>query len=104
MEAVTDLNKEKIQEYLKGHKSELQSFGVESLHLFGSVAREDANSTSDIDFLVTFKNGMKNFDNYMDLIFLLEDLFEVNVDLITTESISNSMKNYIKDETLLIEV
>ena len=47
---------------------------------------------------------MKNFDNYMDLIFLLEDLFEVNVDLIKLESISNSMKNYIKDETLLIEV
>ena len=26
MEDVTDLNKEKIQEYLKGHKSEYQSF------------------------------------------------------------------------------
>jgi hypothetical protein len=104
MESVTDLNKEKIQDYLKSHKTKLHTLGVESLQLFGSVARREANNSSDIDFLVTFKYGMKNFDNYMDLIFLLEDLFQVKVDLFTTESISNSMKKYIKEDTLLIEV
>jgi predicted nucleotidyltransferase len=47
MEAVTDLNKEKIQEYLKNHKTKLHSLGVESLHLFGSVARREANNLSE---------------------------------------------------------
>jgi len=47
MEAVTDLNKEKIQEYLKNHKIKLHTLGVESLHLFGSVARREANNLSE---------------------------------------------------------
>jgi len=82
MEAVTDLNKEKIQEYLKNHKTKLHTFGLESLHLFGSVARREANNSIDIYFLVTFKHRMKNIDNYMHLIFLLEDLFQLKVELL----------------------
>ena len=39
MEPVTDLNCEKIQNYLKSYRDELNSLGVETLYLFGSVAR-----------------------------------------------------------------
>ncbi|TGK89250.1 nucleotidyltransferase [Leptospira noumeaensis] len=93
-----------IQNSLKNYKKELDILGVETIHLFGSVARNEAKQNSDIDFLVKFKSGMKNFDNYINLTFLLEDIFKVKVDLLTTESISGSLKNSVESESVLIEV
>ena len=104
MEAVTSLNQKKIQDHLRAHRDELNSLGVETLYLFGSVARLEANPDSDIDFMVSFRQGMKTFDNYMDLIFLLEDLFHVDIDLVTTESLSPSFRKYIWNEIQLLEV
>jgi uncharacterized protein len=104
MEAVTNLNREKIQDHLRAYRDELDSLGVESLYLFGSVARLDANSKSDIDFMVTYRQGMKTFDHYMDLLFLLEDLFHIKIDLVTTESLSPSLKKYIGNESQILEV
>ena len=40
---------------LKAHHEEIEGFGVESLRLFGSVAREEASADSDVDLLVKFR-------------------------------------------------
>lgn len=64
----------------------LHSFGVRSLALFGSVARDEATAASDLDFLVEFE-GAATFDRYMDLKFFLEDLFHRPVDLVTKRSL-----------------
>ncbi|ABZ93151.1 Nucleotidyltransferase [Leptospira biflexa serovar Patoc strain 'Patoc 1 (Ames)'] len=104
MSAIEVLNFNFIQNALKKYKEELDSLGVETIHLFGSVARDEAKKNSDIDFLVKFKPGKKNFDNFMNLTFLLEDLFKVKVDLLTVDSISGSIKNSVESESVLIEV
>ena len=104
MIVVNSLDFEIIQKSLKTYKKELDTLGVETIHLFGSVARNEAKQNSDVDFLVKFKPGMKNFDNYINLTFLLEDLFMVKIDLLTTESLSGSLKNSIESESVLIEV
>ncbi|EOQ89363.1 nucleotidyltransferase domain protein [Leptospira yanagawae serovar Saopaulo str. Sao Paulo = ATCC 700523] len=104
MAKVESLDSNKIQTSLKSYKKELDSFGVETIHLFGSVARNEAGQNSDIDFLVKFKPGMKSFDNYIELTFLLEDLFDVKVDLLTADSISGAFKNSVESESVLIEV
>ncbi|TGK77678.1 nucleotidyltransferase [Leptospira montravelensis] len=104
MAKVELLDSNSIQNSLKNYKKELDILGVETIHLFGSVARNEARQNSDIDFLVKFKSGMKNFDNYINLTFLLEDIFKVKVDLITTESISGSLKISVESESVLIEV
>ncbi|TGN09738.1 nucleotidyltransferase family protein [Leptospira ilyithenensis] len=104
MIAVDSLDKTSIQQSLRNHKEELHSLGVQAIYIFGSVARKEAQPNSDIDFLVTFKSGMKNFDNYINLTFLLEDLFEVKVDLLTSDSIAGSIKQSIENESILIEV
>ncbi|PKA06475.1 nucleotidyltransferase family protein [Leptospira harrisiae] len=104
MAIVELLDSNSIQNSLKNYKKELDILGVETIHLFGSVARNEAKQNSDIDFLVKFKSGMKNFDNYINLTFLLEDIFKVKVDLLTTESISGSLKISVESESVLIEV
>ena len=56
--------------------------------LFGSFAHGEPNEQSDVDMLVEFAPGKKTFDNFMALAFLLEDLFERKVDLLTPEAMS----------------
>jgi predicted nucleotidyltransferase len=72
--------KTKILELLKKHKTELQNFHVVSLAIFGSVARGEESSDSDIDVLVQF-DGPTKFDWYMDLKEFLENLFGRKIDL-----------------------
>ena len=55
----------------------------------------DEKKESDIDVLVEFEKGRKTFDNYMELKFFLEDLFNCKVDLVILESIKPDLKPYI---------
>jgi hypothetical protein len=46
---------------LKAHLAELRAMGVASLALFGSVARNEARSDSDVDLLVEFERPVGLF-------------------------------------------
>src|SRR5512136_21300 len=62
---------------LKRNKGEIISrYGVERIGVFGSQARGEGRSKSDVDVLVKFKVDEETFDHYMDLKFFLEDLLE----------------------------
>jgi predicted nucleotidyltransferase len=65
--------------------------GVDKLYFFGSILGNDFNDSSDIDFVVSFKNIdlLKYADNYFDLKFSLEDLFNRPVDLLEEPAIKN---------------
>lgn len=93
-----ELNKEKIFELLRLNKVQLQNYGVKRIGLFGSYLRGENKKESDIDFLVEFEEGKKNYDNFIELAFLLEDLFNKKVDLLTPESMSPYLKPYILKE------
>jgi uncharacterized protein len=77
----------------------IHSFGVSSLALFGSVARDEATETSDLDFLVEFE-GSVTFDRYMDLKFFLEDLFNKPVDLVTKKSLKFQITETVLAEAI----
>lgn len=82
------MNREAVLRAIRDNIDSVRALGVEHLRLFGSVSAGAAGERSDIDFLVDFRTGEKNFDNYMDLKILLEDLFPGRrIDLITTESL-----------------
>jgi len=67
---------------LQKERQRIAAFGVRSLFLFGSVARDQARADSDVDLLVEFVNS-PTFRGYMDLKFFLEDLLGRRVDLVT---------------------
>ena len=73
----------------------IKKYGVKRIGLFGSYLRNEQKSTSDIDILVEFEKGKVTFDNYMDLKFFLEDLFQNKVDLVMEEAIKPDLKPYI---------
>ena len=42
----------RVVEVLRGHESQLREFGISSLRLFGSTARDEAEAGSDVDVLL----------------------------------------------------
>lgn len=85
---------------LKTHKDELTSrFGVRSLALFGSVSRNSATATSDIDILVDFE-GPATSARYYGLQFFLEDLLGRPVDLVTSKAVRAELRPYIERDAI----
>ena len=91
-------NKKDILLAIKRNQNKIKSFGVKRLGLFGSYARNEHNSQSDIDILVEFVQDLKTFDNFMHLSLLLEDILEHHIELVTTESLSPYIKLHIIKE------
>lgn len=67
---------------------ELRLLGVRRLALFGSVLRGAANAASDVDLLVDFMPGQKDYDRFLRLADVLEDRLGRRVELVTIESLS----------------
>lgn len=77
-------------------------FGLKSLALFGSVARGTAISPqSDVDILVEFE-GTPTFDQYMDLLFYLEDGLGRRVDLVERKMLHPSLLQAVESEAILV--
>ncbi|MCQ8893246.1 MAG: nucleotidyltransferase family protein [Methanolinea sp.] len=78
-------------------------YGVKRIGIFGSYARGDETVTSDVDILVEFAPGQATFDNFMQLAYDLEDLFEKKVDLLTVAGIDKYIRSQVEDEVIWIE-
>jgi len=74
-------------------------FDVERLSIFGSVARDEADESSDVDILVQFQH-VATFDHYMDLKFHLEDKLGIQVDLATQKSLRPGWFDRISREAI----
>jgi predicted nucleotidyltransferase len=80
--------RDQVVERLKSAEPQIRALGVRRLALFGSVLRGQARPDSDVDLLVQFDPEQKTLDNFMALCFLLEDLLDHPVEVVTTESLS----------------
>ena len=81
-------DKQQIFERISDNRDAIDALGVYRFGLFGSFVKGEQKADSDVDLLVEFRPGHKSFDSFMDLSFLLEDIFGRKVDLITPESLS----------------
>jgi predicted nucleotidyltransferase len=84
---------------LKEHENEIKRrFDVKRIGIFGSHARGEEKETSDVDVLVEFTKP--SFDNFMDLAFFLEDLFGMEVDLVTIGGLSPHIAPFVEREVV----
>lgn len=88
-----------IENILNENKNSLLSYGVDKIRLFGSYFKGSMNENSDIDFIVEFQKGKKNYKNFIHLNFYLEDLFKKKIDLLTPESLSKYFGDKIISES-----
>ena len=68
-----------------------QTYDVKTMYVFGSVCTDDFKDDSDIDILISFKDISieKYTDNYFELHYRLEELFNRKIELLTENSLSN---------------
>lgn len=76
-----------------------ERFGVSSLRLFGSFARDTGALASDVDLVVRF-TGPATFRNYMDLLLHLEHVLGRTVDLVTEDAMRPELKPVVDKEAV----
>lgn len=89
------MRREEALELIASHKAAIKDFGVKSLMLFGSVARDEAHENSDVDLLVEFDRPVGLF-TFIRLKRYLEEIFNTSVDLGTPDS----LKPYLREPVL----
>jgi len=86
---------------LKQHQPTLHQLGVQSMWIFGSVARNEAHAESDVDVLVDLQSPL-TFDRYMNLKLYLEDLLEQKIDLVTRKSLKPQLREIVEQEAIRV--
>lgn len=75
--------------------------GAHNVRVFGSVARGEASSSSDIDLLVEMDNGRSLLD-LIELSQELEAFLDRKVDILTDEGLSPYLEERIHAEAILL--
>lgn len=78
-----------------------QRFGIRSISIFGSTARNEASAASDVDILADFGRA-PTFDDFMDVKFYLEDLLHAKVDLVTPAGLRSPLRSIIEHEAVRV--
>ena len=93
------MKRDEVLAIIASHKKHLQKMRVKSLDLFGSVARNEANPDSDIDFLVEFDRPMGLLD-FSRVRFYLEDTLGCSVDMGTQEDLKPRVRDRVIEEAI----
>ena len=92
-----DMDRGSVLQTLRQHEPELQAAGILHLRLFGSVARGDSSSHSDVDLIADFDRSMRlTLFDMARLEGRLSDLLGGKVDL----SPAGSMKERVRARAL----
>ena len=93
-----------IETYKKQIQQLCQVYNVKTLYAFGSVNTSRFNSNSDIDLVVDFKaeDPIEYSENYFDLKFALEKIFNRNIDLLENKAIKNPFLKEQIDKTKVL--
>jgi uncharacterized protein len=96
------MDKSQVISKLREHRDELTAAGIVHLRVFGSVAREEANESSDVDFIAEFDNEKKL--TLLDMVGLesrLSELLQVKVDLTPAETMKHRVRATADKEAVL---
>jgi predicted nucleotidyltransferase len=96
------MKRDDVIRILQHHRPELaERFGVESLVLFGSVARGEATQASDVDLLVAFDRPTGYF-GLVRLQLFLQELLGCEIDLGTPGSLRPAMRARVEKEAIRV--
>ena len=89
------MTSQEIKSRLEEHQDELASMRIASLSLFGSAARGEASSASDVDLLITFRDEVSLF-HFFRVQHRLEEILGVEkVDLLEQGALHPGLKESV---------
>lgn len=90
---------------IDSHRTQLRTlarrYGLSSMRVFGSMARDDASNASDVDFLVDGPTPMSGF-LLGALLMDAQDLLGRKVDIVTVNSLHPMMRDRVLRESVPI--
>ena len=96
------MDKKSTLALLRDHKNVLtQRFAVVDIALFGSMARDEAVTDSDVDILVRF-NGPADWRRYFGMQAYLEELLDRPVDLVTHKALRSELRPHVEREAIYV--
>jgi predicted nucleotidyltransferase len=96
------MNRDEVLQILREYQDKLdERYGVRSLALFGSVARNEATASSDIDLLVEFNRPIGLFE-FFALQDELESLLNCSVDIGTVDSLKPRVRARVLEEAVYV--
>jgi predicted nucleotidyltransferase len=95
------MNRIEVVAQIQRLEPELRLLGVRSISIFGSVARDEASSSSDLDLIAVFESP-HTFRQYFDTLLLLEDRLQVKVDLAEPHTLHPKLRDRILAEALKV--
>jgi uncharacterized protein len=96
------IGRSKVLATLRDHCSELRSYGVSHLFLFGSVCRDEARTDSDVDLFFDFDDPRFSAIELLRLKDRVEELLSRPVDLMTRSSLHPRLRNDIEQSALRV--
>ncbi len=96
-----NLNSKEIIKKIEEKSKDIKKYNVKKIGLFGSFVKNKQHKKSDIDIIVNFNK--ETFDNYMDLLFLLEKMFKRKIDLVIEKDLHPEL-NYVKNEAKYVRL
>jgi len=90
-----------IEEIRKIVREIAELYGVERVSLFGSYARGNARPDSDIDLRID-KGRIRGLFQLSGFHLDLEERFNTQVDVLTTESLDDKFRKWISQEEILL--
>ncbi len=93
------MKRDEVLAIVAAHREQLQTMGVKSLNLFGSVARDEAGPDSDVDFLVEFDRPVGLFE-FIEVRLFLEDLLGRSVDMGTLDALREHLREPVLKDVI----
>jgi hypothetical protein len=94
------MTRSQAQKIISTHSEELRRMGVKSLAVFGSVGRDEAGKSSDVDLLVEFDRPIGYF-HFFDVQEYLQKILHVpKVDLVMRDAVIEELKEDIFNEAM----
>lgn len=95
------MKREQVAALLEKNREEIYAFRVRALYLFGSVLRDEANETSDVDLLVEFEpDAHIGLFEFARLQRMISNMLGCRVDLATPDSLHRSLRHRILEEAI----
>ena len=94
-----------LEELLQAKREDIlrtaSKYGAYNVRVFGSVARGEADSKSDIDLLVNMEPERSLFD-LGGLLMDLQDLLNCNVDVVTEDGLRDRIRERVLKEAIAL--
>ena len=97
------MNRTQTVAKLKNYADAIKALGATSLFLFGSTARNENASNSDLDLFIDYDpNGKFNALDLVDIKFLLQDSLGLEVDVTTRDSLHPMLREDIEKSAVRV--